>query len=446
LSASIALTQTDLKRVLAYSTISQLGFMFMALGAGVGNVMQAAVVAAMFHLFTHAFFKALLFLASGSVMHATGGVIDMRRFRGLRHRMPITCWTFAIGGLALAGIPPLAGFWSKDEILTALMHAVHASNSSGGAGRSTAYLAIYGVAVFTAFLTAFYTGRAFFLTFFGPEKIPSPTDPEAAPESVTSHAPGYAPLVVGPMTAERVAYTTAVASGESMPAAGAPAARAGNVDPHRAPELPPPTAGATDEPIIPHDGHGHDQGHHADEHLGHESPPIMWVPLTILAACAVLVGLIFGPSHLFESHVLDHTPELGALGKSAHGLDFLTMGIGTLVGVAGLALSWAFYAAPSPLPGRLAQRLGPLYRASYRKFFFDEAYDLLVVAPVRLFASFSAWFDKHVIDNLVRLAAWLPQFVGRDVLGPLQNGLIQFYAVVTAAGLAALLLILLFAH
>ena len=103
LSASIAVTQTDLKRVMAYSTVSQLGYMFMALGSGVGNVAQLAVVAAMFHLFTHAFFKALLFLASGSVMHAMGDVIDMRRFRGLRHRLPYTCWTFAVGASCTVG-------------------------------------------------------------------------------------------------------------------------------------------------------------------------------------------------------------------------------------------------------------------------------------------------------------------------------------------------------
>ena len=176
-SASIALTQTDLKRVMAYSTVSQLGYMFMALGAGVGDVAQLAVVAAMFHLFTHAFFKALLFLASGSVMHAMGGVIDMRRFGGLRHRMPYTCWTFAVGGLALSGIPPFAGFFSKDEILAALKPASHASQAHGLVGgptwRST------GSPSSPPFLTAFYTGRAFFLTFFGPEKLPSPDDPEA---------------------------------------------------------------------------------------------------------------------------------------------------------------------------------------------------------------------------------------------------------------------------
>ena len=115
----IALTQNDLKRVLAYSTISQLGYMF--LGLGVGSF--AGVAAAMFHLFTHAFFKALLFLGSGSVMHAMGNVIDMRQFGGLRRIMPITHWTFLIGCLALSGVAPFAGFWSKDAIIAAVHEA-----------------------------------------------------------------------------------------------------------------------------------------------------------------------------------------------------------------------------------------------------------------------------------------------------------------------------------
>ena len=114
--ASIAMTQTDLKRVLAYSTISQLGYMFLGLGTGT----LAGITAGMFHLFTHAFFKALLFLGAGSVMHAMGGVIDMRRFGGLRRLMPITAWTFLFGCLALAGLFPFAGFWSKDAILAAV--------------------------------------------------------------------------------------------------------------------------------------------------------------------------------------------------------------------------------------------------------------------------------------------------------------------------------------
>src|SRR5436305_10810050 len=126
----------------------------------------------MFHLFTHAFFKALLFLASGSVMHAMGGVIDMREFGGLRRRLPYTHATFAVGALALCGIPPFAGFFSKDEILTSLKLAGHASDASGGSGWGWAYHGIYWVAVLTAFMTAFYTGRAFFLTFWGPERLP----------------------------------------------------------------------------------------------------------------------------------------------------------------------------------------------------------------------------------------------------------------------------------
>lgn len=159
LAALIALTQNDLKRVLAYSTVSQLGYLFLSLGTG----SLAGITAGMFHLFTHAFFKALLFLGAGSVMHAMGNVIDIRRFGGLRKIMPVTHWTFLIGCLALAGILPLAGFWSKDQILG----AVHEKGHDGGW-----FLTFYWVAVITAGMTAFYTFRAYFLTFFGELKVP----------------------------------------------------------------------------------------------------------------------------------------------------------------------------------------------------------------------------------------------------------------------------------
>ncbi|HEY1190577.1 MAG TPA: NADH-quinone oxidoreductase subunit L, partial [Gemmata sp.] len=167
LAAFIALAQTDLKRVLAYSTVSQLGFMFMALGTS-GTISPAfAVSAAMFHLFTHAFFKALLFLAAGSVMHGMGGVIDVRQFGGLRKVMPTTHLTFLCGAAALAGVPLLSGFWSKDLILESLISA-----SETESPYTAGYFALFIVAGFTAFLTAFYTFRAYFLTFWGPEKIP----------------------------------------------------------------------------------------------------------------------------------------------------------------------------------------------------------------------------------------------------------------------------------
>jgi NADH-quinone oxidoreductase subunit L len=146
MAATIALVQTDIKRVLAYSTVSQLGFMFLAAGVGAYGV-------AVFHLFTHAFFKALLFLGSGSVIHALNGEQDMRRMGGLRRKIPWTFVTFLVGTLAIAGIPPLAGYFSKDAILASALH----EHRRG----------LFAVALFTAMLTAFYMGRLLFLTFFG---------------------------------------------------------------------------------------------------------------------------------------------------------------------------------------------------------------------------------------------------------------------------------------
>jgi NADH-quinone oxidoreductase subunit L len=182
LAGLIGLTQTDLKRVLAYSTVSQLGYMFLGLGAAT----LAGVTSGMFHLFTHAFFKALLFLGAGSVMHAMGHVIDMRYFSGLRRIMPITHWTFLVGSLALAGIPIFAGFYSKDAILS----AVHARTGEGGTG--LIYSVLYVTAIVTAGMTAFYTFRAFFMTFYGEERIPH----EAGHHAHESPWPMTLPLVV----------------------------------------------------------------------------------------------------------------------------------------------------------------------------------------------------------------------------------------------------------
>ncbi|MDF2431581.1 MAG: NADH-quinone oxidoreductase subunit [Mucilaginibacter sp.] len=145
LAALIALTQTDIKKVLAYSTVSQLGYMFLGLGVG-------AYTGAFFHVLTHAFFKALLFLGAGSVIHAVSGEQDMRNMGGLRSRLPITFWTMLIGTLAISGIPPFAGFFSKDEILA---HAFTQSTS------------MYVIGVITAMFTSFYMFRMLFLTFYG---------------------------------------------------------------------------------------------------------------------------------------------------------------------------------------------------------------------------------------------------------------------------------------
>ena len=169
-AATIGLLQTDIKKVLAYSTISQLGYMFLGLGVG-------GYSAGIFHLMTHAFFKALLFLAAGSVIHAVSGEQDMRRMGGLARKIPLTCATFVVGALAIAGVPPLAGFYSKDEIL---LHAFHRSP------------ALYAIGALTAGLTAFYVFRAVFLAFFGQSRL----RPEAEHHIHESPAIMLVPLVL----------------------------------------------------------------------------------------------------------------------------------------------------------------------------------------------------------------------------------------------------------
>ena len=182
IGAVIAITQTDMKRILAYSTISHLGYMFLAMGAGT----VIGVTAGIFHLITHAFFKALLFLAAGSVMHAMGGVIDIRRFSGLRRRMPVTHWTFFVGALAMAGLIPFAGFYSKDAILLAITDRFSFGHAD----------AVYHTLYWTTFLgiplIAVYVFRPFFVAFYGPEMIP----PEAGHHAHEAPPSMAVPLVI----------------------------------------------------------------------------------------------------------------------------------------------------------------------------------------------------------------------------------------------------------
>jgi NADH-quinone oxidoreductase subunit L len=173
LAATIALVQNDIKRVLAYSTVSQLGFMFMAAGVG-------AYWVAIFHLYTHAFFKALLFLGSGSVIHALSGEQDMRKMGGLKDKIPVTFRTMFIGSLAIAGIPGLAGFFSKDEILWQIYSSTTGSK------------VIWAVAAVTAFMTAFYMWRLMFMTFYGASRV----EPKAAAHIHESPKVMTVPLIV----------------------------------------------------------------------------------------------------------------------------------------------------------------------------------------------------------------------------------------------------------
>jgi NADH-quinone oxidoreductase subunit L len=170
-AATIATAQDDIKRVLAYSTISQLGFMFLAVGIGAVTGSPLAYAAGIFHLITHAFFKALLFLGAGSVMHGTGGETDMKRMGGLLKVLPVTGGTFMVGWLAIAGIPPLSGFFSKDAILAVTWEG----------GQAAAWL----LALAAAGLTAFYMSRQFFLTFLGPSRLAEDVHPHEAPAVMT---------------------------------------------------------------------------------------------------------------------------------------------------------------------------------------------------------------------------------------------------------------------
>jgi NADH-quinone oxidoreductase subunit L len=350
LAALMAVTQTDLKRVLAYSTISQLGYMFLALGSGIAsrNLAAVAVIAAVFHLFTHAFFKALLFLGAGSVMHAMGNVIDMRRFGGLRGVLPATHWTFLCGAAALAGVPLLSGFWSKDEILGVTLEA-----GSSEEWQRSVYLALFAVGLITAGLTAFYTFRAYFMTFWGEERIP----PEA--------------------------------------------------------------------------------GHHA-----HESPPVMLWPLRILAIGALAVGAIFGPTHLFGHFLADHWIVLSVSRSTEPAMPHFNLGLmlaSGLIALGGIALAYWMYVKKRDIPDRIAAAMPAAYEVSRNRFFLDELYEVFVVKPAAGFAAFCRVFDQYVVDGLVDLVARIPLSMGH-VFRPIQNGLVQFYALLMVLGLAGFLL------
>lgn len=348
LAAFFALAQHDLKRVLAYSTVSQLGYMFMALGAGGAVAANLVVTAAVFHVFTHAFFKALLFLASGSVMHAMGNVIDMRKFGGLRHLMPVTHITFLCGAAALAGVPLLSGFWSKDLIIDMIYQA-----GEHGGTHAALYGIVFITALVTAFLTAFYTFRAYFLTFWGPLKTP----PEA--------------------------------------------------------------------------------GHHA-----HESPLILLLPLIVLACGAVLVGIAVEPFTHGFSNLLAKTPSVLLANEAMHveesathaHFDFMLAGISIALSLTGIALAWWFYrtgteTVPAPLKST--------WRLSENKLYVDEIYGGLIVKPAEILAVLSRFCDG-ILDGMARVVSYVPRLIG-ELLKPLQNGLVQFYALGMVLGLAVFL-------
>jgi len=363
LGATIALTQNDIKKGLAYSTISQLGYMVMAMGIG-------AYSAGLFHLMTHAYFKAMLFLCSGSVIHGMEGVVghdpvlaqDMRVMGGLRKYMPITSACFLIGTLAICGIPPFAGFWSKDEIL-------------GLAFQANPLLWLVGWA--TAGMTAFYMFRMYFMTFEGSFR----GNDQDAKEGVLRFyglMPNFGP-------------------------------------------------GAMNVKELDHDTDHGDRGHSAEPH---ESPLTMTFPLMALAVPSVLLGLLGRPwANQFEDFI--HAPgEVIEHAAEFEWTEFYIMA-GNSIGIAliGITIASLMYWQHKLDPKVLSDKFPALYQLSLNKWYFDDLYDRLFVQGSRRLARQIMEVDYKVIDGAVNLTG-LVTLVSGEGLKYLENGRAQFYALI----------------
>ncbi|NET05618.1 MAG: NAD(P)H-quinone oxidoreductase subunit 5 [Symploca sp. SIO2B6] len=370
LGATIAITQNDIKKGLAYSTMSQLGYMVMAMGFG-------AYSAGLFHLMTHAYFKAMLFLCSGSVIHGMEAVVghdpilaqDMRLMGGLRKFMPITALTFLIGTLAICGIPPFAGFWSKDEILGSAF---------------VANPALWAIGWLTAGLTAFYMFRMYFSTFEGEFR--------------------------GNML--NIRHQLKALAGKPVPAFGP-----GAMDVR---ELQTETA--------------HDEEHGGHSEFPHESPLSMTLPLLLLAVPSVLVGLVGTPfNNYFEEFIHPASETVTAVLSEAEAFDwneFLVMaGSSVGIGLIGITVASLMYLARKIDPAAIAKKIQPLYELSLNKWYFDEIYERLFVFGSRRLARQVMEVDYRVVDGAVNLTGLFTMLSGEG-LKYLENGRAQFYALI----------------
>jgi len=389
-AASIALVQNDIKRVLAYSTVSQLGYMFLGLGTG-------AFATGIFHLMTHAFFKALLFLGAGSVIHGLSDEQDLRRMGGLLKYMKVTAITFLVGWVAIIGIPPFAGFFSKDLILAKTFER---------AQEDPFYYLHYALGLITVGLTAFYMSRLVFLAFFGRYR-----------GEVVSHTPA----------------TVAVAAQHDH-------VQEGTV--HTAPA---------------HDVHAVSDTHAGQGvHPGvpHESPATMLIRLIALAALSVVGGVIplsgipeflpFGHTPTgFEQFLAPSLESHAAKGDHAvQHLDATTELILTALSVGtasfGVLIAAAMYLAGRPRPADLAGAFTSPYRWLSNKWYVDELYQATIAHPGARLASFLSAFDLGVIDGAVNGVARLARGTG-GLLRRLQSGYVRGYAVSFVAGAFAVL-------
>ena len=371
-AATVGTTQTDIKRVIAYSTCSQLGYMFFAAGTG-------AYGAAMFHLFTHAFFKALLFLGAGSVIHAMHHEQDMRYYGGLRKHIPITFWammagTLAITGVGVIGVFGFAGFYSKDAIIEA---AFASGTEAGGVA--------FAVAVFAALLTSFYSWRLIFLTFYGKPRWSQ---------------------------SEHIQHAAHDAHGHGDHGHG-------------------------------HDDHHHDHAHDDDGTLGyhpHESPMPMLVPLAVLTIGAIFAG--YGFHHAFIGAEEGAAFWQGSLAFDAHlmhamhEVPLLVKLSATIVMILGLAIAWLAYIKDTTIPARFTATFPAIYQFLLNKWYWDELYDILFVKP-SLWLGRILWKkgDEGTIDRFGPHGAAEVVLQGSRLAVRFQSGYLYSYAFVMLLGL-----------
>jgi len=406
-AATVGLVQNDIKRVIAYSTCSQLGYMFFAAGVG-------AYGAAMFHLFTHAFFKALLFLGAGSVIHAMHHEQDMRFYGGLRKSIPITFFAMMAGTLAITGVGiedvfGFAGFYSKDAIIEA---AYARGTTAGGIA--------WFVGISAAFLTSFYSWRLVYLTFFG---MPRWAGSEHIQHAVhDAHGHGHDDH------AHDAGHGHAGAHGQ-------------HVQEHRAyADHEAPDEGLGAEPHA-HDPGAEDVPHGTAGYHPHESPIVMLIPLIVLSIGAVFAGLVFATPFIGEGaeafwhgslHVNEHLMHaMHALPEAVKLAPSIVMILGFLIA------TWA-YMLDRSVPKRFVATFGGLYRFLLNKWYFDELYDILFVKPAFALGRF-LWKrgDQGTIDRFgPNGAATLVRLTSAASVR-LQSGYVYTYALVMLIGLAA---------
>jgi len=377
MAGTIGLVQNDIKRVLAYSTVSQLGLMFLAMGVG-------AFGAGIFHLYTHAFFKACLFLGSGAVIHALHGEQDIRNMGGLRRQLPITFYTFVIASIAIAGVPGFAGFFSKDEILFETFVEGHT--------------VLWVIGALTSLLTATYMFRLVYLTFFGQRRHDAPAPEHAEEEEPAAHPPS-------------------------------------------------PAASARHAPSPPSHGPASARSHHhaAGSHL-HDAPPAMAMALILLAVGSVAAGYI-GVPHALGGHNLLHDwlePAFGVTatealneavplaeeGAEAHeSLELTLMGVSSLIAFVGIAIATFIWWRRRELADAMARSFAPIHRLLLNKYYVDELYDATIVQPIKAVSQHGLWrvFDVGIIDGAVNGTGALVSG-GSAVLRRLQTGSVRAYA------------------